>query len=173
MVHFLLVGHELSVLLGLAAPAPTELDLFRSARSCPESPPDMAMLDDMLAGFDQMSYGMSVMDRDFDLFGPAPSSGVGADSLFADTYPSIERGRPDPMAAFYGEPRQYPPRTPRRRRGRSVTSGYDLPPGASGNPGMPRDLVLQDHLMGTPEANMLLGARPLPDLGGTPMPRMQ
>lgn len=157
-------------LLGFAGPAPTELDLMRSARSGAEDPRHMSFIDDMLGGFEQMPFDMGIMDQDFDLFGPAPTSGVGADSLFAGAYPSIERGRPDPMAAFYGEPREFPPRTPRHRRGRSVTSGFALPAGASGNRSMPRDQFLHDHLMGTPEANMLLGARPLPELRGTPMP---
>ena len=159
-------------MMGLTGPAPNELDLMRSARSGPEDAKHMGFIDDMLGGFEQMPFdmGIGIMDRDFDLFGPAATSGMSGDSLFADAYPSIERGPPDPMEAFYGEPRQYPPRTSRRRRGRSVTSGFELPQGASGNPPMPRDLVLHDHLMGSPEANMLLGARPLPDLRGTPMP---
>lgn len=156
-------------MMGLTSSAPDEYDLRRMARSSPENPAHMNFIDDMLGGFDQMPFGMSVMDQDFDLYGPAVTSGVGAGSLFADVYPSIERER-DPMEAFYGEPRQYPPRTPRRRRGRSVTSGFELPADAGGNPPMPRDLVLHDHLMGSPEANMLLGARPLPNLRGTPMP---
>lgn len=124
----------------------------------------------MLGSFEQMPFDTGIMDRDFDLFGPPPTSGVGPDSLFADAYLSIERGPRDPMAAFYSEPHQFPPRTPRRRRGRSLTSGVELPPGASGNLQMPRDQFLHDHLMETPEANMLLGARPLPQLRGTPMP---
>lgn len=156
--------------LDLTAPAPSGLDLFRSARNEPEDPRHMSFIDDMLRGFEKMPFDMGVMDRDFDLFGPAPTSGVGADSLLADAYPSIERGSPDPMAAFYGEPRQFTPRTPRRRRGRSVTSGVELATGASGNLQMPRERFLHDHLTGTPEANMLLGARPLLELRGTPMP---
>ena len=155
-------------MLGLAGPAPSELDMMRSARSGAEAPLDMAFIDDMLGGFEQMPFDMGIMDRGFDLFGP--TSGAGADALIADAYPSIERGPPDPMAAFYGEPQEFPPRIPRRRRGRSVTSGFELPPGATGNPSMPTDLRLHDHLMGSPEANMLLGARPLTDLRGTPMP---
>lgn len=154
-------------MLDLAAPAPSGLDLSRSFRSQTEDPRHINFIEDMLGGFEQMPFGMSIMDRDFDLFGPPPTSGVGTDSLFADAYPSIERGPPDPMAAFYGEPRQFPPRTPRRRRGRSVTSGVELPPSASGNLRMLRDRFLHDHLMGTPEANMLLGAGPLPELRGT------
>jgi hypothetical protein len=59
---------------------------------------------------------MSIIDRDFDLFGP-PVSSMGGESLFADAYPSIERGPPDPMAAYYGEPQL----NPRRRRSRSIT----------------------------------------------------
>ncbi|GAB7336415.1 hypothetical protein MBLNU13_g09716t1 [Cladosporium sp. NU13] len=157
-------------MLGLACPAPSELDLMRSARSGAKDPTHMRFIDDMLGGFHQMPFdmGMGIMDRYFDLFGP--TSGAGGDSLFADAYPSIERGPPDPMAAFYGEPREFLPRTPRRRRERSVTSGFQLPSGARGNPSMPRDRLLHDHLMGTPEANMLLGARPLPELRGTPLP---
>lgn len=157
-------------MLDLAAPAPSGLDLLRSARNEPEYPRHMGFIDNMLGGFEQMPFDMGIMDRDFDLFGPPPTSGVGADSLFADAYPSIELAPPDPMAAFYGEPRQFPPRTPRCRRGRSVTSGVRLPPGASGNMQVPKNRFLHDHLMGTPEANMLLGARPLPELRGTPMP---
>lgn len=124
-------------MMGLAGPVPTELDLMRSARSGPEESRHMAFIDDMLGGFEQMPFGVGVMDRDFDLFGPTTTSGIGGHSLFADAYPSVERGPPDPMEAFYGEPRQYPPRIPRRRRGHSVTSGFELPPGASGNPPMP------------------------------------
>jgi hypothetical protein len=158
-------------MLGFAGPAPSELDMMRSARSGPEDLTHMGFIDDMLGGFEQMPFdmGMNIMDRDFDLL-PAATSGMGADSLFADAYPSIERGPPDPMEAFYGEPREPPLRTPRHRRGRTVTSGVELPPGARGNPPMHRERWLHDHLMGSPEANMLLGARPLPDLRGTPMP---
>ena len=153
-------------MLDIARYAPNELDMMMLARSDYERPPDMRVLDDMLAGFDALPYDMGVMDRDFDLFDPPPASGVGAGSLFADDYPPIERGLPDPMAAFYGQPRDIP----RRRRSRSITSGYRLPLGATSSPRMPRELRLQDHLMGTPQANMLIGARPLPELGGTPMP---
>lgn len=156
-------------MLGVTSSASDEFDLRRMARSSPENPAHMNFIDDMLGGFEQMPFGMNVMDRDFDLFGPAAASGMSGDSLFADTYSSIEH-EPDPMEAFYGKPRQYPSRTSRRRRGRSVNSGYDLPPGAGSNPPMPRNLVLHDHLMGSLEVNMLLGARPLPDLRGTPMP---
>jgi hypothetical protein len=159
-------------MLGLAGPAPSELDMMKSARSGPEDLAHMGFIDDMLGGFEQMPFdmGMGIMDRDFDLFAPAATSGMSADSLFADAYPSIERGPPEPMATFYGEPRQPPLRTPRHRRGRSVTPGFELPSGVRRNPPIPEDTNLHDHLMGSPEANMLLVARPLPDLRGTPMP---
>jgi hypothetical protein len=61
-------------------------------------------------------------------------------------------------------------RRPRRRRSLSITSGFRLPPGATSDPHMPRDVRMKGHLMGSPEANMLLGARPLLDRGGTSMP---
>jgi hypothetical protein len=103
-------------MLGMVSSAPNELDLMRSATSGHERMPDMGVLDGIFGGFDPQPYDMSIMDRDFALFGP-PVSGMGGESLFADAYPSIERGPPDPMAAYYGEPQL----NPRRRRSRSIT----------------------------------------------------
>jgi hypothetical protein len=157
-------------MLDMGLPAPNELDMLRSARSGPERMPNMGVLDDMISGFDHPPFDMSIMDRDFDLFGPPPVSDIGTESLFPDDYPPIERGPPDPMAAFYGEPQPDPRRLRRHCRSRSITSGYELPPGARLNPGLPTEFRMEDHLMGNPQANMLLGVRPLADVGGTPMP---
>jgi hypothetical protein len=62
-------------ILGLAGPAPSELDMMRSARSGPEDLTHMGFIDDMLGGFEQMPFdmGMNIIDRDFDLL-PAATS---------------------------------------------------------------------------------------------------
>lgn len=114
-------------------------------------------MEDMFAGFGQQDPGLSIMDRDFDRFN-APSG---------DVRPSVERN-PDPVAPFDREPRLVPPRRPSR----SITSGYRLPPQTEPERSYPQQFEPEGHLMGSPQANMLLGARPLP--GGrsnTPRPR--
>jgi hypothetical protein len=129
----------------------------RQAREDYERDLDEQMLENMGMGREQ-ELGMDIMDRDFDLFD--------RDREEPGSMELIERD-PDPMKAFYGEP-QLDPR--RRRRGREVTSGVRLPPGAGQGPPMPRKALLEGHRMGLPQANMLMGARPDPRLEGTPMP---
>jgi hypothetical protein len=72
------------------------------------------------------------------------------------------------MDAFYSEPQLDPRR--RRRRGREITSGVRLPPGAGQGPPMPREAALEGHRMSLPQADMLMDARPDPRLEGMPMP---
>jgi hypothetical protein len=131
----------------------------REAREEYERDLDEQMFANMGMGMGrEQELGMDIMDRDFDLFDP--------DREEPGFMESIERD-PDPMDAFYGEPELHPRR---RRGGRAVTSGFRLPPGASPDPPMPRDLRIPDRRMGNPLADVLLGARPRLDDRGTPMP---
>lgn len=124
-----------------------------------ERPPDMSLIDDMLVDFDHdaRNHGL-VLDRGSDVFDPSRGSGY--------VHPSIER-EPDPENVFYSEPQRQPPRRPSA----SITSGYRLPPGARSHPRLPTEPRLQGHMMGGPEANMLLGARPMTNRSGTLRPR--
>jgi hypothetical protein len=129
----------------------------REAREEYERDLDEQMFANMGMGMGrEQELGMDIIDRDFDLYGDPRE----------EFMESIER-EPDPMDAFYGEP-QLNPR--RRRRGREVTSGVRLPPGAGQGPPMPREALLEGHRMGLSQADMLMGARPDPRLEGTPMP---
>jgi hypothetical protein len=130
----------------------------RQAREEYERDLDEQMMENMGIGFGrERDLGMDIMDRNFDLFADREEPGFMA---------SVERD-PDPMDAFYGEPQLDPPR---RRRGREITPGVRLPPGAGQGPPMPRESVLEGHRMGLPQADMLMGARPDPRLESTPMP---
>lgn len=113
---------------------------------------DEELLANITGGYDPMG----IMDEDFELYGP-PS-----------VRESIERA-PDPMDPFYGEPSQFP----RPRRDRARTSGYRLPPGARPDPPMPQDNRPLEGRMNLPQADMLLGARADPRLGGTPRPEFR
>jgi hypothetical protein len=129
----------------------------REAREEYERDLDEQMFANMGMGMGrEQELGMDITDRDFDLYGDPRE-------VFME---SIERER-DPMDALYGEP-QLDPR--RRHRGREITSGARLPPGAGQGPPMPREAMLEGHRMGLPQADMLMGARPDPRLEGTPMP---
>lgn len=116
---------------------------------------------------------MDVMGEHFDLFEPGPSYHGNGREMPEYVRPSIEpmfEPSPDPMARFYEEPRQHPRRVPSS----SGTSGFPLRPGANPNAPMPGYYRNEDHLMNSPEANMLLGAMAHPGVrggeGGTPMP---
>lgn len=74
---------------------------------------------------------------------------------------------PDPMEAFYQRPRMIPLPRPSA----SITSGYLLPRW-SGYGGPPQERAPPGTRMGTPQADMLLGAAPIPgrNRAGTPIP---
>ena len=115
--------------------------------------------------------GLNILDRDFDLFGPVeePEQEFGNDPLFGDLIlGTIEQGRGRPDAS-YGQEHLMSA----RHRSPSITSGYRLPPHATADPSMPRPDNSIGRRMNNPQADMLLGARPLPNMRGTPMPGME
>lgn len=73
----------------------------------------------------------------------------------------------DPMAIFRSAVND-PPRL--RAPSPSLTSGYTLSAGANADASFPRYRRTPGHRMGNPQADMLLGARPLRGREGTPMP---
>jgi hypothetical protein len=61
--------------------------------------------------------------------------------------------------------------SPRREHSPALVLGHMLPAGGMFDLRLlPREVVIHDHLMGNPQANMLLGARPHPERSGTPLP---
>jgi hypothetical protein len=143
-------------------PPPDEHDVRQIARMHTRGRLDTGMIDAMVGADLRTPYATGIRDADFEFLGPPPVSGL----RLGATYDERFRPRED-EAEFYMRSRD---RRPRRRRSLSITSGVALPPGATPDPRMPRDVRLEDHLMGAPEANMLLGARPFSDRGGTPIP---
>ncbi|KAM0721406.1 hypothetical protein Q7P37_002330 [Cladosporium fusiforme] len=97
-------------------------------------------------------------------------------NLERDLHAEFERqtlrdaSRRDDVDPYYGRVRD----NPARRPSRSITSGYPLPapPDVLGGP-MARPRQFDGSRMNNPQADMLLGAAPLPGLerGGTPMPQ--
>lgn len=75
--------------------------------------------------------------------------------------------RPDPMEAFYQRPRMIP----LPRSSASIASGYPLPCAPSYG-GPPQERAPPGTRMGTPQADMLLGAAPMRgrNRAGTPIP---
>lgn len=63
-----------------------------------------------------------------------------------------------------------PRELPRRRRSPSITSGYRLPPNTYTGGAMHEPASVPGHRMGNPQAEMLMDARPHPNLVGTPRP---
>jgi hypothetical protein len=143
-------------------PPPDERDVRQLARMHTRGRLDTDMIDAMVDADLGTPYATGIRDVDFDFLGPPPVSGL----RLGATYDEHFRPRED-EAKLYMRSRD---RRPRRRRSLSITSGVALPPGATSDPRMPRDVRFEDHLMGAPEANMPLGARNLLDRGGTPMP---
>lgn len=140
--------------------------------------------DDLLADLDRgRARAAAATERDMELFAPGARDTLAEDlsRIWDDPYghhedpdapwnrmDSIEYD-PDPMAVFrsavYDPPRRHRDPSP------SITSGYRLPPGAGENRGFPRHRRIEGSRMENPQADMLLGARPLD--GGradTPMP---
>lgn len=143
-------------------PPPDERDVRQLARMHTRGRLDTGMIDAMVGADLRTPYTTGIRDVDFEFLGPPPVSGL----RLGATYDERFRPREDEAELYM---RSCDPR-PRRRRSLSITSGFALPPGATSDPRMPRDMRIEGHLMGAPEANMLLGARPLLDRGGTPMP---
>ena len=143
-------------------PPPDEGDVRRLARMQGRGPLDIGLIDAMAGADVRTPYATGIRDADFDFIGPPPVAGHRLGASYDEHFLPRED-----EAELYMRSRD---RRPRRRRSLSITSSFRLPPGASSDPHMPRDVRMEDHLMGSPDANMLLGARPLIDRDGTPMP---
>lgn len=140
---------------------PDEGDVRRLARMREGGPLDIGLIDAM-GGANAPRRYPDIRDVDFDFIGPPPLRGHRLGASYDERFLPREVEAELYMRSL--------DRTPRGRRSLSITSGFELPSGARSDPRMPRDVRMEDQLMGSPEANMLLGARPLLDRGGTPMP---
>jgi hypothetical protein len=143
-------------------PPPDEHDVRQLDRMHTRGLLDTGLIDVMVGADLRIPYATGIRDVDFEFLGPPPVSGLRLDATYDERF----RPREDEAELYM---RSRDPR-PRRPRSLSITSGFALPPGATSDPRMPRDVSMEGRLMGAPEANMLLGARPLLDRGGTPMP---
>ncbi|GAB7336416.1 hypothetical protein MBLNU13_g09717t1 [Cladosporium sp. NU13] len=143
-------------------PPPDELNFCPLAMMQDAGPLDTGLIEAMGDCNALTNHPTVIRDADLEVAGPPPLAGhrLGASydgSCLPREYPAeLYMRRQD--------------RRPRRRRSLPNTSGFALPPGATADPRMPRDIGVEDHLMGSPETNTLLGARLLVDSGGTPMP---
>jgi hypothetical protein len=87
-------------------------------------------------------------------------------------FPEPQRPRRSCNTRLQDEPLLPRPRgSPHREHPPALVSGHMLPAGGMSDLRLPpREVLIHDHSMGDPQANMLLGARPHPERSGTPLP---